>query len=231
MVKSYFIIITLITICLVGCVDDQEDLAEYVTNVKKTAKGKVSPLPNISSIREYNYTAQNLRSPFVLVGGEYNAPTVVTSPTGEVIEQSPRPDLERVREYLEQFPLSSFTMVGTLSKPDLSWGLIRDSTGKIHAVKVGDYIGLNSGQIIAITPDQIRLNETVPDGRGGWMQSRTVLSLIQSIPEEQDLLNSQSTTSSTSAQDDIFAQKPTPGTPATESANNVHEDVLHQENK
>jgi type IV pilus assembly protein PilP len=172
-----------VTLMLGACVRSKSDLEQYVQDVKKNAKGKVEPLPAPRQIKQVTYSAQSLRSPFVLTGGTYaNAPSTVTSASGEVIKQDPRPDLDRPREYLEQFSLASMTMVGTLSKKDSNWGLVRDGNGMIHAVKAGDYLGLNSGVIVAITPDQIRMNETVPNGAGGWMQSRAVLNLVQAAP-------------------------------------------------
>lgn len=200
---------------LAGCVDDHADLEEYVQEVKKSAKGKVNPLPNLMKIKQVTYTAQNLRSPFSLSGGAYNAPTTITSVTGEVIKQEPRPDIDRPREYLEQFPLSSFTMVGTLSKPQANWGLLRDANGLIHAVKVGDYIGLNSGVVIAITPDQIRLNETVPNGSGGWMQSRAVLSLVQVLSNDDGSIGKKDVTIN-SKQSERSAQPNIPAPASTE---------------
>ncbi len=176
--------LSLVSICLVlcACVQSRSDLEEYVQEVKRTAKGKVEPLPVDKAIKVVTYSAQNLRSPFVLSGGAYDAPAVITGAGGTIIKQEPRPDLSRPREFLEQNPLNSYTMVGTLSKPDSSWGLVKGTDNMIHAVKVGDYIGLNSGVIVAITPDQIRINETVPNGAGGWMQSRAVLNLVQVQP-------------------------------------------------
>lgn len=175
--KSLLIVCMIVT--LVACVEGQGDMEDYVAQVKKEAKGKVEPLPPPRVIKSVDYTAINLRNPFILTGGSItNMSQMIKGPGGETIQQQPRPDLDRPREYLEQFPLTSLSMVGTLSKPQLNWGLVKDSNGMIHAVKVGDYMGQNSGIIIAITPDQIRLNETVPNGAGGWMQTRAALTMI-----------------------------------------------------
>lgn len=193
------VLIVCLSLLLVACVESKSELEAYVAQIKKTAKGKVEPLPAIKPIKQVTYSAQNLRSPFVLAGGAYNVPAVITGPSGQTITQAPRPDLNRPREYLEQFPLSSFVMVGTLSKPNLSWGLIKGADGMIHAVKVGDYLGLNSGIIIAITNDQIRLNETVPNGAGGWMQSRAAINLLEA---------QQSTEAATTTTDDLGRARP-----------------------
>lgn len=165
---------------LTACMEDRSDMEDYVKEVKKTAVGKIEPIPPPNEIQHIEYTAETMRSPFVLTGGNITTPTRLTGPGGKTVEQEQRPDIQRPREYLEQFPLTSLSMVGTLSKPGLNWGLVKDSNGLIHAVKVGDYMGQNSGCIVAISPNQIRLVETVPNGTGGWKQAPAALSLVES---------------------------------------------------
>lgn len=168
-------------ITLNACVESKSSVEKYVAEVKKTAKSKISAIPPSIEIKSERYAAETLRSPFVLTGGNFAAPAMLTGPGGELIKQSERPDVNRPREFLEQFPLTSMLMVGTLSKPRLSWGLVKDPNGMIHAVKIGDYMGQNSGKIIGITPDQIRLNEIVPNGAGGWMETRTIMTLTVAV--------------------------------------------------
>jgi type IV pilus assembly protein PilP len=50
------------------------------------------------------------------------------------------------------------------------WGLIKDPQGIVHRVQVGNYIGQNEGRITQITDTDIRLNEIVPDGIGGYIE-------------------------------------------------------------
>lgn len=168
------------TIFLCGCEESRKDVEKYVEQVKKSATGVVEKLPEAKTVKEQTYSADNLRSPFLSSSGKLTTSgqtMEVKQATAGNVPQQPRPDLDRPREYLEQFPLASLTMVGTLSKPNMNWGLVVDNKGMVHAVKVGDYMGQNSGKIIAITPDQIRLTELVPNGAGGWMQTRTALTL------------------------------------------------------
>lgn len=164
---------------LTACGDNHSDLEQYVDQVKRTASSNVEPIPVISLFMGEEYTAQGLRNPFVSgsQSGGYPKPAV-RNKTATNLPQQPRPDASRPRDYLERFPLSSLTMVGTLSKPNMRWGLVRDGQGMIHAVTVGDYLGEDSGEIIAITPNQIRINETVPNNLGGWMQTRVALNLF-----------------------------------------------------
>lgn len=182
--KNTLLIIT--ALALWGCDNDRDELEQYVEQIKKTATGSVEKIPEPVVIKSEEYTATALRSPFIPANTSDSAVTeaILQQPSNTNVVQKPRPDLERAREYLEQFPLSELFMVGTLSKPKMNWGLIKDSKGMVHVVKVGDYIGQNSGKIIAITRDQVRLSEVIPDGSGGWMQSRNALNLVVSVKKE-----------------------------------------------
>ena len=175
--KRLLLVVGCLTLC--GCADDNSELAEYVEQVKQNATGTVEKIPEPVVIKNEEYTAESLRSPFAPGGTPGTAITdnITQQPKNTTVAQQQRPDIQRPREYLEQFPMTELVMVGTLSKPQTNWGLIRDGKGMVHVVKVGDYIGQNSGKIIAITRDQVRVSEIVPDGSGGWMQSRNALNL------------------------------------------------------
>lgn len=182
--KRLLLVVGCLTLC--GCGDDNSELAQYVEQVKQNATGTVEKIPEPVVIKNEEYTAESLRSPFASGGTPGTAITdnITQQHKNTTVVQQQRPDIQRPREYLEQFPLTELVMVGTLSKPQTNWGLIRDGKGMVHVVKVGDYIGQNSGKIIAITRDQVRVSEIVPDGSGGWMQSRNALNLVVSTKKE-----------------------------------------------
>jgi type IV pilus assembly protein PilP len=168
-----------VCILLAGCSGGSNDVKQFVANVKEQKPGEISPLPANKEYEAAEYTAQSYRSPFVPGSGR-SVQSVATSTEdiqGSVLTDVPRPDAARPREYLERYPLSNFIMVGTLSKHSQYWGLVQDVNGKVHAVKVGDYIGENSGHIIKITETSIELDEIVADGAGGWAHKNTVMTL------------------------------------------------------
>lgn len=165
----------LISLMLVGC-GSQQSVTEYVNQVKKNAKPKVDEIAPAQEMQKVAYNAGELRSPFK--GSKiatFESDQIMQN--GKVIVQKPRPDANRVREYLERYSIAEFIMVGTLSKKGITWGLVQDQTGIVHAVKIGDYIGENSGRVIGITSDQIDLLETVPDGEGDWMESNSYIEM------------------------------------------------------
>lgn len=176
----YYCIIVTGLAFLSACVENKKQTEEYVNQIKNSAVGAVDKIPANKEYKIVEYNAENLRSPFVATKQAQQPIVSVQQPIEikSALVQQPRPDAKRPREYLEQFPLSSFVMVGTLSKPEINWGLIKDSSGMIYAVKNGDYLGQNSGKIIAITPDKIRIIETVPNGAGGWMRANATIMLV-----------------------------------------------------
>jgi len=90
-----------------------------------------------------------------------------------------RPDLNRAREPLEDYPLDSLRMVGTLSRDRRKWSLIQDQEGAIHRVQVGNYMGQNYGKITAITEQSTDLIEIVDDGQGGWIERPASMALSE----------------------------------------------------
>ena len=76
-------------------------------------------------------------------------------------------DKNRVPEYLENFPLDSLRMVGTVYKEEQLWALIRVPGGAVHRVKEGNYLGKNHGKILKVKDVSITLTEIVENGFGG----------------------------------------------------------------
>ncbi len=140
--------------CAAG-VDDE--LTTYVDEVKARPGGRIEPLPQIRPYESFSYTAANLRSPF--------QPDRPDSPSAI---GGPKPVKDRNKEYLEQFPLDTLAMVGTLENEGQTYGLVQTQDGMVHRVVAGNYVGQNDGRIVGINPAEIRIEELVPDGIGGF---------------------------------------------------------------
>jgi type IV pilus assembly protein PilP len=154
---------------LAACGGDMDDLDAYINDVKARPGGRIEPLPEITPYESFEYVAdiEGLRSPFAP-----DTPQVAQGPGGGV-----RPDTERSREFLEQFPLDSLRMVGTLDLGGTNYGLIQDSEGLIHRVVPGNYIGQNDGRIVGITESEIQVVEIISDGIGGYLEREAAVGL------------------------------------------------------
>jgi type IV pilus assembly protein PilP len=72
---------------------------------------------------------------------------------------------------------TSLSMAGILARGNQMWALVDDGDGKVHRVKAGNYIGRNFGLITLINRREIEVMETVPDGKGGWINRPRTLAM------------------------------------------------------
>ena len=109
--------LTAMSAFLSGCFSSStSDLERFVEDTKARMPKKLEPLPMIPEVMRLAYDPAGRRNPFdpipdrtLVLGG---------------IQAGPAPDKNRVREYLEQFPLDTMRMVGVLEQQGTRWGLI-----------------------------------------------------------------------------------------------------------
>jgi type IV pilus assembly protein PilP len=168
-IKS-LLVMSLLSLAITGCSGDMDDLDEYINTVKARPGGRIDPLPEITPYEVFTYKADidGLRSPFV--------PDSPQARPG-VANNGTRPDRERSREFLEQFPLDTLRMVGTLSQGATDYGLVQTSDGLIHRVVPGQYMGQNDGRITIIDDSKIELVEIISDGIGGYVERDAAVGL------------------------------------------------------
>ena len=158
-------------ILLAGCTSgNHEDLVEFIDDNKRRPPGKIKEPPKIEPYEAFTYDAYRLRSPF-------------DRPVSVAIQQQQRsasnnvkPDLARQKERLEQYDLSTLSMVGTLRKNGTLWALISDPDGSIDRIREGNYIGRNHGKVIDLDDNKIELLEIVASGTG-WLERPNILEL------------------------------------------------------
>ena len=152
---------------LSGCSSGVNDeLRSYIDDVKARPGGRIEPLPTIKPYESFAYSADNMRSPF--------APDRPNSPSAIA---GPKPIKDRSKEYLEQFPLDTLAMVGTLERGGKTFGLLQTQDGMVHRVTEGNYVGQNDGQILAINGGAISIQELVADGIGSFYKRSAEIGL------------------------------------------------------
>ncbi|MDH5436040.1 MAG: pilus assembly protein PilP [Gammaproteobacteria bacterium] len=170
--------VALLAITLAGCGDDNlGDLRDYVKTVKSKEKARIQPLPELKPHETFFYEAAERRDPFdetFMSQPETLASTAVNNNTKGL-----HPDANRRKEALEEFPLDSLRMVGSLEQKSSLWAIIKASDGTIHRVKTGNYVGQNHGKITQVSDDDIKLLEIAPDGLGGWVEREASLALSE----------------------------------------------------
>jgi len=169
---------------IAGCGGDGDttDLQNYVTQVKDQQKGRIEPLPEFTPFETFAYDAASLKDPFAAWVTE-RAPEPIITENGEVRQVArPRgisPDFDRRKELLEQYPIDSLNMLGTLDLDNVLWAIISDPDNIVHRVKVGNYIGQNFGKVVDVREDQLNLRELVVDGLGDWQVREASLALAE----------------------------------------------------
>ncbi|HEU4619068.1 MAG TPA: pilus assembly protein PilP [Gammaproteobacteria bacterium] len=167
-VPSRLLLAAVAAATLAGCSGGMNDLRAYIDEVKARPGGRIDPLPQIQPAPTFLYEPDNRRSPFVP-----DVPERAKSGSSSI--QGPDPN--RPREFLEQFPLDTMHMVGTLKVGSNTFGLIQTSDKLIHRVSVGNHLGQNYGRITTITESEIDLVEVVPDGLGGYLERPAAIAL------------------------------------------------------
>ena len=158
---------------LTACGDDgMQDLRQYVKKVKARKPGRIEPLPEIKQIETFVYVSGNRRNPFIPTQAEHSEEAMLDA-------NGLMPDPNRRKEELEQFPLDSIRMVGTVDLNDIFWGLVKTKDRTIYRIKVGNYMGQNHGQITSISEDKIELTEIIPKKPGGFMERQASVSLSE----------------------------------------------------
>ena len=156
--------IALIGLALTACTGGNSDLEKWVAEVRARPAPPLDPLPIMQQFETFEYAAQNLRDPFSdeFVGGD-----------GSGL----RPDPGRRKQTLEQFPLDSLDMVGTLGRGAGQIALVMAPDKVTYRVRPGVYLGQSDGRATAVYEDRIELVELVPDGAGGWLERPATIAL------------------------------------------------------
>jgi len=142
----------------------KREVEKKINTIKTQPVLPVESIPDFKTPETMHYTANKMRSPF-------NAPV---SQNRLTIGQ---PDQNRRKQELEVFQLDSLKMVGSLHRQQQIWALILAPNGTLYRVTLGNYLGKNYGKITRITDDVMQLEETIPDGIGGWKKRQVEVML------------------------------------------------------
>ena len=164
--SRWITVLGLASLALGGCSSEMDELQQQVADIKARPGERVEPLPEIKPYEAYTYKAAEMRSPFV-----------ASAPARNDVTNAVRPDVKRAREFLEQFPLDTLRMVGTLQLHGRNYGLVQGKDGLVHRVLPGSYVGQNDGRVIGISGTKVTIIEIVPDGLGGYIERPAALAL------------------------------------------------------
>ncbi len=159
----FFTILILVVTLFAGCGREMRDLEDYVEEVKSREPPGIDPIPEVKPYQSYKYQANNQRNPFDASIFQAKIVEKIKRPNSSI-----SPDPNRTPEFLENFPLDSLRMVGTLEQRGSLWALIQTPEKTIQRISSGNYVGQNNGKVLEVSDAGIKIEEIVPDGFGGW---------------------------------------------------------------
>lgn len=175
-----FLLVTLSTVFLSGCidwVDDTSDLKRFVADQNNQPASQIEPLPEFKPYHGFVYEGASMREPFVPL-----IPIITVQDQEIELEETSKikPNENREKEYLETFALDALTMVGTIEmKGGELWALVKDSNAELHRVTVGNFLGLDHGEITSLDERNVHLSEIISNGRGGWLKRPRSIALVE----------------------------------------------------
>ena len=143
---------------------DAPNLEKWTADVRARPAPPLDPLPVMQQFETFEYTAQTMRDPF--------SDAWSNADSGGL-----RPDPNRRKETLEQYPLDSLDMVGTIGGGGNLIALVMAPDKVTYRVRPGAYLGQSDGRITGVQEDRIELVELVPDGAGGWLERPAAIAL------------------------------------------------------
>ena len=175
-------LLVLAILLLSGCGRDRDDLEQWVAETLTRPPEPIEPIPTVSTPEVVPYLAASLPDPFMRNMRDEEA--LAEQVSGGEPRTGPRPDPNRRREFLEQYPLDTLAMVGSIEVSERAFALVSDIEGTIHRVQAGNYLGQNHGRILNINENGIQLLELVPDGTSGWMEREAEIALSDNRPQQ-----------------------------------------------
>lgn len=172
--KAKLLFSLLPVVMLVGCADRVGLAEQKMSDIRNQPSQPVKPPPVPEKIEDFTYNAMQFRSPFM-------PPSLmlIANQTSKIKEV--KMDTKRLHEPLEAFELNQLVFKGIMiTTSGKKYGLIQRPDGTIATVRVGNYMGKNSGRIVEITPTQVNMIEMVSDVSAGYIEKPTSLMLSAS---------------------------------------------------
>ena len=161
----------LLTVSVVACSGDQDELQQWMEQQKREVKPSVQPLSPPKKFVPQPYSAVTGVEPF-----SAQKMTVALKQEARQPNSLLTAEINRRKEPLEAYPLDSMTMVGSVLKQGHPYALLKVDN-LLYQVKLGDYLGQNYGKITKITETDISLREIVQDAAGEWIERTGSLQL------------------------------------------------------
>lgn len=159
---------------LAACVGPgQEELQEWLTQQRAQSRSALEPVAAPRKFHPQVYEGASLPDPF----GVHKLTQVLQRETALSASSSlVAPERKRRRQPLEDIPLDSMTLAGSLIRQEGRVALVRIGQ-EVHSVPPGAYLGQNYGKVMKVTENQLVLREIVQEASGEWVERVVTLQL------------------------------------------------------
>jgi type IV pilus assembly protein PilP len=165
------LILAAATMALAGCGGDMDELRQWMEQQRKEAKPTVTPLLPPKKFLPQPYESGAGVDPFSTQKLSVAIKQEAAQPNSLLTAE-----INRRKEPLEAYPLDNMSMVGSLTRDNRRYALLRVDN-LLYQVKAGDYLGQNFGRITKISETEITLREVVQDAAGEWIERTSTLQL------------------------------------------------------
>jgi len=164
---------------LTACSSSSSDeLQQWMMQQKNQTSPRVKPLAEPKQFKPEKYSEVTEFDPFSMkrLAVAFKKDSAQAALSGALLA----PELARRKEPLEEFPLDTITMVGSLLRTGQPVALV--TVGKLlYQVRPGEHLGQNYGRVTKISEAELTLREIVQDATGEWVERMTTLQLQERL--------------------------------------------------
>ena len=179
MLHQQYLVVGMVAVVLTGCgVASDDELRQWMAEQKAQVHPRIKPISEPKQFKPENYAQVADVDPFSnqKLTQALKKDTAQTASTGALLA----PELARRKEPLEEFPLDTMALVGSMTRAGKPVALI--TVGKLlYQVRQGEHLGQNYGLITKITEAELSLREIVQDAAGEWIERTATLQLQEGL--------------------------------------------------
>ena len=163
------IVVMVASLSLSGCIGGgEDDIRQFLETERQSARPKPDPIPQTVPPEIYRHVPSGKPNPF----------DIVRFKSEDGPDNGNKPDQNRPQQILEAYSLTQVQMVGVVKDKGAATALI-SAGGKVHPIKVGEYMGQDYGRVTDIAPNGLTLLEQVQDAAGKWVSRETHVPLTE----------------------------------------------------
>jgi type IV pilus assembly protein PilP len=166
---GHITLMLVVTLCLMACHDPSvTTIHTWMASLREQGKTDALAIDTAAQSLPPPTVSQTTINPF--------DPANLLRRPNMAAHQASTPFTNRHRAWLESFPISALQFVGVIANSQRKIALIQvDST--VHPLAVGEYLGLNGGQVERISEDTIYYTEWRLSASQQWIKQPGTLTL------------------------------------------------------